>query len=301
MLMTKGFDSKILYSLLIVSGFVLTIGAASAVVMYSENIELDNGAGDSSIKITSSTGDSKLILEDQGVHTWSIKTNDGTNRLLITDETLGKTRFAIKKGGQVGIGIEQPWSKLHVNGNLRAVNAMFSGNLDVRGDITGSYIANLEATIVSLEARIAALEASMAINEPMIVTNEAMIATHDTTLTSHDAMILANEATLTSHDTMILSNQADIATNAAAIETGGGGPNPCDPDGDAAITAQELNDVLADHGLIFSLSQVQQWVDEAEDNTPTSNQNGVLDTVAEVAKWNNDRFAPAGIPVCIYP
>ncbi len=63
MLMTKGLDSKILYSLLIVSGFVLTIGAASAVVMYSENIELDNGAGDSSIKITSSTGNSKIIRD----------------------------------------------------------------------------------------------------------------------------------------------------------------------------------------------------------------------------------------------
>jgi len=36
--------------------------------------------------------------------------------------------------------------------------------------------------------------------------------------------------------------------------------NPCDPDGDAAITAQELSDVLTDHGFTVPLSQVQIFV-----------------------------------------
>jgi len=46
--------------------FGLTVGAASAVMMFTENVEVDNGAGDSSLKVTSATGDSKVIVEDQG-------------------------------------------------------------------------------------------------------------------------------------------------------------------------------------------------------------------------------------------
>jgi len=239
MLMTKGLDSKILYSILIVSGFVLTIGAASAVVMYSENIELDNGAGDSSIKITTSTGDSKLIVEDKGGHSYSVSTRNGQGMLQIRDETLSKTRISLEKSGQVGIGVLFPAARLDVNGNIHSSrDVIVDRDLKVGGVITGSYIAALEATIADLEARIVSLEASLVINEPMILTNEGMIATHDITLASHDAMIL--------------TNQADIAVNAEAIAEGGGGPNPCNPNGDSEITAQEIKDLLDSMGINYN-------------------------------------------------
>ena len=177
MLMTKGLDSKILYSILIVSGFVLTIGAASAVVMYSENIELDNGTGDSSIKVTSSTGASKITIEDQGKRAFSITTVDGKSKIYIIDESSPtKSRLTINKWGQVGISTKYPTEKLDVNGNLRVRhNVDIDKNLNVDGIITGSYITALEATIADLEARLAALEA-------IVPANEVMIASHDTTL-----------------------------------------------------------------------------------------------------------------------
>jgi len=120
---------------LVIAGIGLTIGAASAVMMFTENLEVDNGAGDSSVKVTSATGDSKVIVEDQGGRAWSVKTNDGKNKFQITDETLNKPRFTIKKNGQVGIGVTNPSEKLEVNGNIKAV-----GNLDVGGTLTGVQI-----------------------------------------------------------------------------------------------------------------------------------------------------------------
>jgi len=304
MLMTKGLDSKILYTLLIVSGFVLTIGAASAVVMYSENIELDNGSGDSSIKITSSTGDSKLILEDQGKRTFSLKTDDGTKMFQITDETLNKPRITIKKGGFVGIGTQSPGVKLHVIGSFKTSNnAEIKGNLNVGGVITGSYIATLEATILDLQTRITALEASMVINEPMILSNEVSISSNVGMITTHDTMILANEATLATHDAMILANEADIATNAQAIEEGGGGggPNPCDPDGDGAITAVEMNDYMLSHGVDYGLVNIQNKITQAEILTASPQFNGVLDTLAETTQFNVDILILFGVPICDYP
>jgi len=290
MLMTKGLDSKILYTLLLVSGFVLTIGAASAVVMYTENIELDNGTGDSSIKVTSSTGDSKVIVEDQGGRAFSVTTVNGLPKFQITDETMGKPRITINKFGQVGIATIYPQAKLDVSGTMKVRHdADFDKNLNVDGIITGSYIANLEATIAALEVRIASLEASLAINEPMIVTNEAMIASHDTTLTAHDAMIL--------------TNQADIATNAQAIEEGGGGggPNPCDPDGDAVITAAEMSAYMISHGINWTEANVQSKINQAEIIVASPQSNGVLDTLAETTQFNVAILIPFNIPVCDYP
>ena len=288
MLMRKGLDLKILYTILIaVSGIVLTIGAASALMIYSENIVLDNGSGDSSITVKSSTGHAKVILDDEGTQAWSIKTNDNKKKFQITDENRNKPRFTIEKNGLVGIGVTAPQYKLDVNGPIHTNNdAIIDGNLDVGGAITGSYIATLEATIADLEARLAALEASMAINEPMIVTNEAMIATHDTTLASHDAMIL--------------SNQADIATNAEAIESGGGGPNPCNPDGDGAIIAQEVKDLFDSNGFPMSLNDAQGIIDSVEGPVGDNN-NDVLDTPGEVAWFNGNFVIPAGVTACVFP
>jgi len=281
MLMTKSLDSKILYSLLIVSGFVLTIGAASAVVMYSENIELDNGAGDSSIKVTSSTGASKIIIEDQGGRAWSITTDDGKKRLQITDETLSKPRLSIKKNGNVGINTINPQEKLDVKGNFRTrMNADIAGNLNVDGVITGSYIANLEATIAALEARIAALEGSTV------------------------PMVLANEAMITTHDIMITDNSASIAVNAASIDDLEAGippqTNDCDPDGDGVITAQEMWDykILIGYPGFSSIEIIQINIDAAENAVASPLTNGVLDNALEITYWNGQYFVPNGFPSC---
>jgi len=291
MLMTKGLDLKILYTLLIaVSGIVLTIGAASALMVYAENLEVNNPAGDSSIKVTSSTGHSKLILEDQGKRTWSVKALDEKNKLLIIDETKNKVRLTIKKGGQVGIGTINPKAILHVAGTFKTnSDANIGGDLNVDGILTGAYIATLEATILDLQTRLAALEASMAVNEPMIVTNEAMIATHDT-------MIAANDAS-------IASNSASIADNSASIEDLEEGVppqgNPCDANGDGAITANEMFDYIESVGNPgFTLGGIQQAITIVEGNVNSPMSNGILDTPAEITEWNGVYLVPNGIPTC---
>jgi len=277
MLMTKGLDLKILYTLLIaVSGIVLTIGAASALMVYAENLEVNNPAGDSSIKVTSSTGDSKIILEDQGKRTWSVKSLDGTKKFQITDETKNKPRLTIKALGQVGIGTAGPTEKLDVNGNLRVrTDANVEGNLNVDGVITGDYIAALEATIAALEARIASLETGADPTVPIV------------------SMVL-------NHGTMIDDNSLAIEVNAAAIESGGGGPNPCNPDGDGAITAQEVKDLFESHGISVTLSSAQNLIYNVESATGINN-SGVLDDPVEVAWYNSEYVIPNGIPTCVFP
>ena len=285
MLMTKGLDSKILYSLLIVSGFVLTIGAASAVVMYSENIELDNGAGDSSIKVTSSTGDSKIILEDQGKRTWSIMTADDTKKLQIKDETKNKPRITIKPSGNVGIGTAGPSELLDVNGNVRIRNdANIAGDLNVDGILTGAYIATLEATILDLQARLAALETLIQ-------------DSHDPMLSSHSTLIEDNSNSIDANEEM-------IAANTEALETGGGGGPVCDTDSDGAITAQELYDfmILNEFPGTFTVPNLQILIDGTENNVENNPaDNGVLDTFDEVIAWNIQYFIPNAHPQCEVP
>ena len=125
--------STLLILVLAVAGIGLTVGAASAVMMFTENVEVDNGAGDSSLKVTSATGDSKVIVEDQGGRSWAIKTNDNKNKFQITDETLDKPRFTIKKNGQVGIGVFNPTEKLEVNGNIHLSGS--TAEITADGDI----------------------------------------------------------------------------------------------------------------------------------------------------------------------
>jgi len=281
MLMTKGLDSKILYTLLIVSGFVLTIGAASAVEMYLENIELDNGAGDSTIKVTSSTGDSKIILEDQGKRTWSVMVQDGKKKFQITDETSNKPRLTIKSGGQVGIGTSGPSEKLDVNGNLRVrTDANVEGNLNVDGVITGDYISTLEATIADLEARLAALETMVQ--------------------DSHNPMLLSHSTLIEDNSNSIDANEEMIAANSEAIESGGGGPNPCNPDGDGSITAQEVKDIFDANGAPISVSTGQLIIDNTEGAVGVNN-NDVLDVLEEIAWYNSHYTIPELGISCVFP
>jgi len=82
---------------LVVVGIGLTIGAASAVMVFSENLRVNNGAGDSEVEITSSTGDSKLTLTDKGKKEYAIILQDGKRKLVIEDVSKDKIRFALKK------------------------------------------------------------------------------------------------------------------------------------------------------------------------------------------------------------
>ena len=166
------------------------------------------------------------------------------------------------------------------------------GNVHTTGDsIVDGDLSVGGVSFAALDARIAALEGSTV---PMVIANDAMIATQGNTLVAHDTMILTNQAD-------IVLNQADIATNSAAIESGGGGPNPCDPDGDGAFTAQELLDHYLDNGVQNNLSQVQQSINNVENNIVTSNDNGVLDSAEEVGSFNVNWLIPFGVPACVYP
>jgi len=161
------------------------------------------------------------------------------------------------------------------------------GNVHTTGDsIVDGDLSVGGVSFAALDARIAALEVSTV---PMVVANEAMIAAHDTTLTSHDAMIL--------------SNQADIATNAAAIEAGGGGPNPCDPDGDGAITPQEMFDYMILIGFPgpFTILDVTTAIDNIESLVISPVLNSILDTDAEITSWNLQNLIPLGLPACPLP
>ena len=291
MLMTKGLDLKILYTLLIaVSGIVLTIGAASALMVYAENLEVDNQTGDSSIKVTSSTGDSKIILEDQGVRTWSVMTDDGKKKFQITDENVNKPRLTIKKTGQVGIGTANPQAKLHVAGTFKTNgDANIGGDLNVNGVLTGAYIATLEATILDLQTRLAALESGTDQTVPMVsmvLSNEGMIETNG-------AMISNNAGNIT-------LNQEEIAANAAAIEEGGGGPNVCNPDGDSEITAQEIKDYLDSVGISFTTNSIKNKIGNAENAAGTLVPNFILDDAQEVAAFNSIFMIPVAGISCTY-
>jgi uncharacterized coiled-coil protein SlyX len=289
-------NSKILYTIFIaVTGLVLTIGAASAVTQYFENIEIDNGVGDSSLKVTSSTGDSKIILEDQGKRTFSFQATDGKKKFEIADVTNSyQPRLSINQNGDVGIGTPWPQAKPDVKGDIHTnSNVDVVGNLNVDGIITGSYIANLEATIAALEARIVALEASMAINEPMIITNEAMIATHDTMITSNSAMIAT-------HDTMIAANSAAIEDLEAGIPPQ---TNACDTDGDGAITPQEMLDYMNSVGYTpaQTIGLVSNKIANVESSLNVPNPNVILDSDLEVNEFNGIHLIPQGHSACPLP
>jgi len=102
---------------LVVAGIGLTIGAASAVVVFTENLQVDNGAGDSEVEITSATGNSKLTLTDQGKKEYAIINQDGKKKLLVKDVSKNKIRLVLKNNGN-----------LEVKKNIIAGNYFDKGN-----------------------------------------------------------------------------------------------------------------------------------------------------------------------------
>jgi len=298
-MMRKGLDFKILYTLLIaVSGIVLTIGAASALMEYAENLEVDNGAGDSSVKVTSSTGDSKIILEDQGVRTWSVMTDDGTKKLQIRDETKNKPRLTIKPNGNVGIGTAVPSEKLDVAGNVRIRNdANIAGDLNVDGVLTGAYIATLEATIEDLQTRLAALEGAN-LDARILVLEGAVpnISVNAGDISDNAGDISDNAGDIGDNSAMIQEHEDAIV----ALEEPPQG-NPCNPDGDGVITPDEMHAYTTDNGLTWSLSNVITRISLAEGSSNSPMSNLLLDTAAEVNEFNGAYLIVWGVPACAYP
>jgi len=180
-------------------------------------------------------------------------------------------------------------------------NVHTTGDSTVDGDLTvgGVSFAALEARIASLETTaIPSLQASVLDIEtnkvPMITANEVMITTQGNTLTTHGTTLTTHGNTLTLHNDM-------IEANAAAIEAGGGGPNPCNPNGDSQITAQEIKDLLDSIGISKSINSVTTRILLAENAVGSPQQNGILDTLQEVSRFNGDWFTPLSGIVCTYP
>jgi len=124
---------------LVLVGIGLTIGAASAVKVFSDNLRVNNGAGDSEVEITSGTGDSKLTLTDKGKKEYAIILQDGKKKLVIKDVSKDKIRFALKNNGKVGIGTEFPQEKLDVRGNIFAKKSVIAASyFDIGNTQTGT-------------------------------------------------------------------------------------------------------------------------------------------------------------------
>ncbi len=132
---------------LVVVGIGLTIGAASAVMVFSENLRVNNGAGDSEVEITSSTGDSKLTLTDKGKKEYAIILQDDKRKLVIKDVSKDKIRLALKNNGKVGIGTEFPQEKLDVRGNIFAKKSVIAASyFDIGNTQTGTGASALGGT-----------------------------------------------------------------------------------------------------------------------------------------------------------
>jgi len=86
--------------------------------VFTENLQVDNGAGDSEVEITSSTGNSKLTLTDQGKGEYAIILKDGKKKLLIKDVSKGKIRLELTKKGD--FRVKQGMS---VDGNTLVVDS----------------------------------------------------------------------------------------------------------------------------------------------------------------------------------
>jgi len=126
---------------LVVAGIGLTIGAASAVMVFTDNLQVDNGAGNSQVEITSATCNSKLTLTDQGEKKYAIILKDGKKKLLIKDVSKGETRLTLKDNGNLGIGTKNPTSRLHVVGDFTLESSILcTGCIDTTDIADGSIL-----------------------------------------------------------------------------------------------------------------------------------------------------------------
>ena len=78
----------------------------------------------------------------------------------------------------------------------------------------------------------------------------------------------------------------------------GGGENPYDPNGDGAVSAQEVLDHVKTLGFTTTVNNIQNKVSFAEGhvNWQNTNLNGVLDTPAEVSLFNVEFLYQLNLP-----
>jgi len=97
-----------------------------------------------------------------------------------------------------------------------------------------------------------------------------------------------------------LQTQVDDIEQRLQVLEGGGGPTLCDPDGNGAITGQEMFDYI-DSFLPgqFDLFLIQSFIDQTEFLVGTPVPNRELDTPAEIQFFNLEALASLGIPPCI--
>jgi len=183
------------------------------------------------------------------------------------------------------------------------------GNVHTTGDsIVDGDLSVGGVSFAALDARIAALEAGTDPTIPII----SMIDTHDTQITTLEdgtdttvpmlSMVSDHGIMIDANVDAITINALDIESNAQAIEEGGGGggPSPCDGDGDGSITAQEIHDYMLTLGIDYSVNNISTKINQAEAAvlTPPENNNGVLDTPAEIADFNVKVMFPFGTSGC---
>ena len=99
--------------------------------------------------------------------------------------------------------------------------------------------------------------------------------------------------------------EADIAALEARIAAFEQGippqTNPCNPNGDSEITAQEVNDYAVSEGHNYGEGIIGQKINQSEGLSGSSQINGVLDNLLEVSHFNGFWLTPVTGLVCSYP
>ena len=123
-----------------------SIGTSYALVTYNEDVEINGGldinqgnlvvektgGGDSGLSIKNSGGSAVFQFNDvDDSQVYRFKLNKFGDSFQFIDASSARTDMTIKlSNGNIGMGVNNPQEKLHVNGNLR-----LDGNLTSNGDI----------------------------------------------------------------------------------------------------------------------------------------------------------------------
>lgn len=98
---------------------------------------IDNGAGYNWNQLTlqSTNSSAGLTLINNQNTVWEIQNTNSTSSIIFFNRTNGLYAFTILQNGNVGIGNNQPTSKLDVNGQIKALNLQVSNELYVNNTI----------------------------------------------------------------------------------------------------------------------------------------------------------------------
>ena len=94
------------------------------------------GGGEFKLRETIGSGDTEMVLEHTGGSTFSLRVRDADGTFNIRDVTAGGLhRLTITPNGNVGIGIETPQRKLHINDLMRLKPRAAAPGSPSKGDI----------------------------------------------------------------------------------------------------------------------------------------------------------------------